>query len=175
MTTRAYRTKCDYYSPVARPFNDTLKSKAKPTRTILPVNPTSRNAKEIICRQRFGALARFAFSGMYQLASAPYARSASPGSRVGVFIIASPACWVVRTASRTVLYFTQSATTGFIANIFPSRIRVSPKEAFEGPEPYDGKLSRPVLRGLAPSNGGWLLGEAMFQQRSRTNSDARHK
>jgi hypothetical protein len=57
----------------------------------------------------------------------------------------------------------QSATTGFIASIFPSRNRVSPKEAFEGPEPYDGKLSRPVLRGLAPSNGGWLLGDAGFQ------------
>src|SRR6476660_2709829 len=32
VTTRAYRTKCDYCSPVARPFSDTLKSKAKPTR-----------------------------------------------------------------------------------------------------------------------------------------------
>src|SRR3984957_17916824 len=53
----------------------------------------------------------------------------------------------------------QSATTGFIASIFPSRNRVSPKEAFEGPEPYDGKLSRPVLRGLTPSNGGRLLGD----------------
>ena len=26
-------------------------------------------------------------------------------------------------------------------------------------EPDDGKLSSPVLRGLAPSNGGWLLGK----------------
>jgi hypothetical protein len=58
----------------------------------------------------------------------------------------------------------QSATTGFIANIFPYRNRVSLKEAFEGPEPYDGKLSRPVLRGPAPSNGGRLLGEAIFRQ-----------
>jgi hypothetical protein len=38
-----------------------------------------------------------------------------------------------------------------------------PKEAFEGPEPYDGKLSRPVLRRPAPSNGGWLLGDAMLR------------
>src|SRR6202022_247022 len=52
----------------------------------------------------------------------------------------------------------QSATIGFIANIFPYRNRVSLKEAFEGLEPDDGKLSRPVLRGLAPSNGGRLLG-----------------
>jgi hypothetical protein len=159
VTTRAYRTKCDCDSSVALPFNDTLRSKAKPTRTILLVNPTSRNAKEIICRQRFGVLVRFAFSGMYKPASAPYARRVSPRSRVGVFIIASPACWAARTASRTVPYFIQSATTGFIASIFPSRNRVSLKEAFEGPEPYDGKLSRPVLRGLAPSNGGWLLGD----------------
>ena len=78
---------------------------------------------------------------------------------------ASP-LWAARTASRTVPYFIQSATTGFIASIFPSRNRFSPKEAFEGPEPYDGKLSRPVLRGLAPSNGGWLLGEG-FSPTSR--------
>src|SRR6202022_2294235 len=52
----------------------------------------------------------------------------------------------------------QSATTGFIANIFPYQNRVSLKEAFEGLEPDEGKLSRPVLRGLAPSNGGRLLG-----------------
>ena len=122
-----------------------------PENTILLVTPTSRNAKEIICRQRFGVLA------------APSARSASPGSRVGFFIIARPACWAARTASRAVPYFIQSATTGFIASIFPSRNRVSLKEAFEGPEPYDGKLSRPVLRGLAPSNGGWLLGDAILQ------------
>ena len=101
-----------------------------------------------------------AFSGMYKPASAPSARSASPRLRGGVFIIASPACCAARTASRTVPYFIQSATTGFIASIFPSRNRVSPKQAFEGPEPYDGKLSRPVLRGPAPSNGGRLLGDA---------------
>jgi hypothetical protein len=61
-------------------------------------------------------------------------------------------------------YFIQSATTGFIVSIFPSRNRVSPKEAFEGPELYGGKLSRLVLRGLAPSNGGWLLDDACFVQ-----------
>jgi hypothetical protein len=70
---------------------------------------------------------------------------------------------VVRKAPKTASYFTQSATTGFIANIFPYRNRVSLKEAFEGPEPDDGKLSRPVLRGPAPSNGGWLLGIASLR------------
>jgi hypothetical protein len=35
----------------------------------------------------------------------------------------------------TAYYFIQSATTGFIANIFPYRNRVSLKEAFEGLEP----------------------------------------
>src|SRR5260370_5262243 len=29
-------------------------------------------------------------------------------------------------------------------------------------EPDDGKLSSPVLRGLAPSNGGWLLGQSIL-------------
>jgi len=28
-------------------------------------------------------------------------------------------------------------------------------------EPDDGKLSRPVLRGPAPSDGGWLLGKGV--------------
>ena len=60
---------------------------------------------------------------------------------------------------KTAFCFIQSATTGFTANVFPYHIRVSLKEAFEGPEPDEGKLSRPVLRGPAPSNGGWLLGE----------------
>jgi len=57
----------------------------------------------------------------------------------------------------------QSATTGFTANVFPYRSRVSLKEAFEGLEPDDGKLSRPVLRGPGPSNGVWLLGRQFIQ------------
>jgi hypothetical protein len=57
--------------------------------------------------------------------------------------------------------FIQSATTGFTASVLPYHNRVSRTEAFEGPEPDDGKRSRPVLRGPAPSNGGWLLGEAV--------------
>src|SRR5215469_1331830 len=63
----------------------------------------------------------------------------------------------------TASYSIQSATTGFTAYIFPYRSRVSLKEAFEGPEPDEGKLSRPVLRGLAPSNGGGLLGKPTSQ------------
>ena len=59
-----------------------------------------------------------------------------------------------RTASCSI----QSATTGFTAKGFLYHHRVSPKEAFKGPEPDDGKPSRPVLRGPAPSNGGRLLG-----------------
>jgi hypothetical protein len=58
----------------------------------------------------------------------------------------------------TALCFTQSATTGFTARVFSFHNRLSRKEAFEGLEPDDGKLSRPVLRRPAPSNGGWLLG-----------------
>ncbi len=48
--------------------------------------------------------------------------------------------------------------TRFTARIFPYQSRVSLKEAFEGLEPDEGKLSRPVLRGLALSNEGRLLG-----------------
>jgi hypothetical protein len=60
----------------------------------------------------------------------------------------------------------QSATTGFTANIFPYRNRVSLKEAFEGLEPDEAKVSRPVLRGPGPSNGVWLLGVKADGRRS---------
>ena len=59
---------------------------------------------------------------------------------------------------RTAFCLIQSATTGFTANIFPYQSRVSLKEAFEGLEPDEGKLSRPVLRGLGSRKAAWLLG-----------------
>jgi hypothetical protein len=54
-----------------------------------------RNAKGIIWRKRFGVLEHFAFSGITNVGSAPYAISRSPESQVGVSIIASPLRWVV--------------------------------------------------------------------------------
>jgi hypothetical protein len=51
--------------------------------------------------------------------------------------------------------------TGFIASVFLFPNRVSHWEAFEVLEPDDGKLSRPVLRGLDPSNGVRLLGDSL--------------
>ncbi len=48
--------------------------------------------------------------------------------------------------------------TGFIVNVFPFRNRVSSKEAFEGLELGEGKLSRPVLRGPGGRKAAWLLG-----------------
>jgi len=49
--------------------------------------------------------------------------------------------------------------TGFIVSVFPFRTRVSSKEAFEGLELGEGKLSRPVLRGLGGRKAAWLLGK----------------
>src|SRR5712692_8374379 len=48
--------------------------------------------------------------------------------------------------------------TGFIVSVFPFRNRVSLKEAFEGLELGEGKLSRPVLRGPGGRKVAWLLG-----------------
>jgi hypothetical protein len=48
--------------------------------------------------------------------------------------------------------------TGFIVSVFPFRNRVSSKEAFEGLELGEGKLSRPVLRGPGGRKTAWLLG-----------------
>jgi len=70
-----------------------------------------------------------------------------------------PGYWVVRAVPQTVFSFIRSAMTGFIANVFPSRNRVSPIEAFEGLELGDGKLSRPVLRGLGSREAARPLGE----------------
>ena len=109
------------------------------------------NAKETIWRERFGGHGLFAFSGCSNAGSAPYATPRSPGSRAGAFTIASPVCQVVPRVQTIASGFIQSATTGFTANIFPYRNRVSPKEAFEGLEPDEAKVSRPVLRGPGPS------------------------
>jgi hypothetical protein len=52
--------------------------------------------------------------------------------------------------------------TGFTTNVFLSRNRVSPKEAFEGLELRERKLSCTVLRGLDGSNPVRLLGIPAF-------------
>jgi len=52
--------------------------------------PLGNNAKEPICRKRFGALARFVFSGMNKAGFALYAIQESLGSRAGGFTIAFP-------------------------------------------------------------------------------------
>jgi hypothetical protein len=49
--------------------------------------------------------------------------------------------------------------TGFTVSAFLSRNRVSPKEAFEGLELCERKLSCTVLRGLDGSNPVRLLGK----------------
>jgi len=48
--------------------------------------------------------------------------------------------------------------TGFIVSVFLFRNRVSSKEAFEGLELGERKLSRPVLRGPGGRKAVWLLG-----------------
>jgi len=52
--------------------------------------------------------------------------------------------------------------TGFIASAFLSRNRVSLKEAFEGLELCERKLSCTVLRGLDGSNPVRLLGNPLL-------------
>jgi hypothetical protein len=96
---------------------------------------------------------------MNNAASALNAIQKSLGSRVGACTTAFPVRWVVRKVPRTAFYFILSAMTGFIASAFLSRNRVSLKEAFEGLELCEGKLSRTVLRGLDGSNPVRLLGK----------------
>src|SRR6516164_532746 len=125
---------------------------------ILRAKSTSRNAKKTTCGTHSGVLAHFAISGMNNVAIAPCAMRELPGLLVGAFTTASPVCWVVRPLPRTAFYFVRSAMTGFIASVSPYRNRVSLREAFEGLEPDEGKLSRPVLRGPGSREAAWLLG-----------------
>jgi hypothetical protein len=97
----------------------------------------------------FGVLGLLAFSAMSNADSALCAIQLSPAPPDGAFITASPARWVVRTASRTGLYFIRSATTGFTTSVN----RASVWATFEGLELGKGKLSRPVLRGLGEPQG----------------------
>src|SRR3984893_9027130 len=152
---------------VGTPIQRHIKSRAPLIRTIPLMNPTSKNAKQIIWRKRFGVSGLFAFSGSSNAGPVLCATPRSPGPRAGAFIIAFLVWRVVPRVQITAFCFIQSATTGFIANIFPYRNRVSLKEAFEGPEPDDGKLSRPVLRGPAPSHGGRLLGDEFLENGKR--------
>src|SRR5215469_9855260 len=122
------------------------------------MKPTSKNAKRTICGTPSGVLALCAISGMNNADIAPCATRELPGLPVGAFTTASPVCWVVRPAPRTAFYFTRSAMTGFIASVFTYLNRVSSQEAFEGFEPDEGKLSRPVLRGPGSREAAWLLG-----------------
>jgi hypothetical protein len=70
-------------------------------------------------------------NGMYKPASAPYARRASPGSGLASSLSRPPrAGWLAQ--RREPRLFIQSATTGFIASIFPSRNRVSRKRRSKG-------------------------------------------
>src|SRR5579859_1183387 len=55
--------------------------------------------------------------------------------------------------------------TGFIVSVFPFRNRVSSKEAFEGLELGERKLSRPVLRGPGGRKVAWLLGSQLLNCR----------
>src|SRR6266852_3238101 len=120
--------------------------------------PLGRNAKQITCGKRFGVLVLFAISGMNNVDVAPCATRELPGSQVGAFTTASPVSWGVQPMPQTAFYFTRSAMTGFIVSVLPYRNRVSFREAFEGLEPDERKLSRPVLRGPGSREAAWLLG-----------------
>jgi hypothetical protein len=88
---RSNRRSCGCCSPVAYPFNDTLRSKAEPTRMIRPVKPTLKNAMGITCGRVFGGLKLFAFSGLNNADSVLCVIQKSPVPRDGAFITASPA------------------------------------------------------------------------------------
>ena len=117
-----------------------------------------KNVKRLTCWKPFGVSVLFAISGMNNVDSARCAIPKSPGSPAGAFITASHVRWVVRQLLATAFYFIPSAMTGFIVSVFSFRNRVSSKEAFEGLELGERKLSRPVLRGPGGRKVAWLLG-----------------
>ena len=73
----------------------------------------------------------------------------------GITIIWSGGHWAVPTRLIIACCFTLTVIDRCIANIYSWRNRVLHR-AFERLEPYDGKLSCTVLRGLRRSNAPWL-------------------
>ena len=71
-------------------YNDTSKSKAKPTHMTPPMKPTSQTVKGPICEIHFGVRPLFAFSGVSKTDAAPYAMRESPASPDGGFTTAFP-------------------------------------------------------------------------------------
>ena len=157
-TTKGSRTKCGYCWLVTRPSNDMSRSSAKRTLTIPPLKPTLKNEKDFTCAKHFGALVHFAISGTSNTGSARSASYLLRGLQDGACTIASLLCGVGLRVPKTAFYFIQSAMTGFTVSAFLSRNHVSPKEALEGLELCEGKLSCTVLRGLDGSNPVRLLG-----------------
>src|SRR5882762_235489 len=89
--TKVSHLKYGYFRPALLPYVDMSRLKATRTPMILPMKPTSRNAKLIICGTRFRVLVFFAFSGMNNVVSARCAIPKSPASLGGACIIACPA------------------------------------------------------------------------------------
>src|SRR6266851_8342109 len=87
--TRDSQARCGCTAPRVHPLKGTLKCKAKPTLTILPMRPISKIGKVLICWTRSGVPRLFAFSGWNNAASALFAILKSLGSRDGAFTIAS--------------------------------------------------------------------------------------
>ena len=143
MTTGGY-SKYGSWRPATLPYVDMSRSEATRTPTILPMNPTLKSAKRIICRTRFEAPVYFAFFGMNNAASALCVRPESPVLPDGAFIIASLGRRAVRLVPRTAFCYIPSAMTGFTACVFRFPNRVSLKEAFEVLEPDEGK---PIMSG----------------------------
>jgi len=95
---------------------------------------------------------------MNKLASAPYARSASPGSRVGVFIIASPACWVARTGREPGFTSSRVPRQGSSPASFRLETASPWKRRSKGLSRMTGNCHVRFWEGWPPRNGGWLLG-----------------
>jgi hypothetical protein len=135
-----------------------------------PMKPTSKNAKGITWRTRFGVLDHFVFLFLQ--------RGFCPACNLKMTRITGwrlhyrvPRVKGGSPRQKTAFCFIQSVTTGFTANVFSYHIRVSLKEAFEGPEPDDGKLSRPVLRGPDPTMGaGYSVNGARLSTKGRSKS-----
>jgi hypothetical protein len=109
-TVMGSRLRSGCSAPVAHPSNDTLRSKAKPTRMIRPGRPISSNAKGPTCWNRFGVAVCSALSGIHNAVSARFVMRKSLNVWAGACITASPAHWVARPAQRIGSCFIKSAT-----------------------------------------------------------------
>src|SRR6266566_1013674 len=132
-------------------FNDTPKSKARPTPMTRKGRATMKNVSTFTWQTLSKGKAGSSISGKSRTGSAQCASRKSRRSQAGTAITYHGNQKVVQTRQKTECSFTPTATNNYTARVYTWRNRVLPR-ALERLELLDAKVSRAVLRGRGAGN-----------------------